>query len=84
MCLIGTQATAAQSVSPTCTVPPSTVSLLQGSGPAHAVLLYVSVSTLFTLHFPSAAFHIPAHQGAEGEEQSIGRHQGGKKNGKTP
>lgn len=39
-------------------------------GAAHAVLLYASVSTHFTLHFHSAAFHIPPHQGAEGEEQS--------------
>lgn len=49
-------------------------SLLWSSGLAHAVLLYLSVSTHFTLHFPSAAFHIPSHQEAEGEEQSTGRH----------
>lgn len=34
---------------------------------AHAVLLCLSVSTHFTLHFPS-------HQGAEGDDQRTGQH----------
>lgn len=65
----------------TYTEPHNIVSLLWGSEAAHAVLLYLSVSTHFTLHFPSGAFHIPSHWGSEGEEQSIGRHEG--ENGET-
>lgn len=42
------------------------VPLLWGSEAAHAELLYLSVITHFTLHFPSAAFYIPAHQEGEG------------------
>ena len=65
----------------TYTDPHNIVSFLWGFEAAHAVLLYLSVSTHFTLHFPSAAFHIPTHWGAEGEEQSTGGHEG--ENGET-
>lgn len=55
--------------------PTNIIPLLWGSEGAHAVLLYISVSTHFTLHFPSAAFHIPPHRGAEGADRSRGRHE---------
>lgn len=47
-----------------------TRSLLWGWEEGHAVLLYLSVSTHFTLHFPSTDFHILVSAGGRGEKRA--------------